>query len=396
MVTVDLPEFPVEQTRPFEPVPVLRDLQARGPIHRVRTRSGHEAWLVTGHEQVRRLLGDDRLGRSHPDPDNAARAGDSALFGGPMGNYETEPADHARMRSLLQPHFSPKLMRALRPGIEALAKDLVDQVAGSTPPVDLVAALAEPLPVLVICELLGVPYADRASFREWTLAATDMLDRERSGRGLAELFGYGQRLIASKRANPGDDMISRMCANDELTDDEIAGLAMVLLLAGHESTVVQIGLGALQLLANPDQFRALRENPGLVEGAVEEMLRTRSKGGVGTPRYARADIDTDGVTIRAGELVLLDNGAANHDPAVFADPDRFDLTRAAGAQLTFGHGGYYCLGAPLARIELQALFTQLARRLPTLRLAVPVESLRLRTGHLTGGLPELPVTWADP
>ncbi|WP_344015362.1 cytochrome P450 [Streptomyces thermospinosisporus] len=386
-------QLPFEQTDPLQLAPRLRELQAQGTVHRVRTAVGDAAWLVTGHAQVRRLLDDDRLGRAHPDPRSAPRAGESALFGGPLGNFATEAADHARMRSLLQPHFSPRHLRALRPRIETLTARLLDGLTKLGPPADLHTAVAMPLPILVICELLGVPYQDREKFRAWTADAANIRDRARSERGLGELFGYGKRLVARKRAEPGDDVISRLCATEGVSDDEAAGLSMALLFAGHETTVVQIGLGALLLLAHPEQWQALVDNPVLVPNAVEEILRAPGKGGGGIPRYARTDLDIDGVTIRAGELVLLDNGAANHDPAVFPDPDRVDVTRSAAAHLTFGHGARYCLGAPLARIELQAVFTELVTRLPTLRLAVGVEELTMRRDTLTGGLAELPVRW---
>lgn len=386
-------QLPFEQDHPLEVAPLLRALQARGPIHKVRTPVGDEAWLVTRHEEVRRLLADDHLGRSHPDPDNAARSGESVLFGGPLGNYETERADNARMRSLLQPHFSPKRMRALRPRVDALAGKLLDALAERTPPIDLNEALALPLPILVICELLGVPYEDRARFRAWTHATADVRDRSRSEQGLADLFAYGQNLVTRKREHPEDDVISRLCCVEGVADDEIAGLSMALLFAGHETTVVRIGMGLLLLLTHPAQRQTLLDDPSLTTNAVEEMLRAPGKGGGGIPRYARTDIDVGGVTIHAGDLVLLDNSAANHDERAFPDPDRFDVARQAGSHLTFGHGPHYCIGAPLARIELQAVFAQVIPRFPTMRLAVPTERLRLRSDQLTGGLAELPVTW---
>lgn len=385
--------LPFEQTDPLHVAPQLRELQSQGVVHRISTAVGDEAWLVTGHAEVRRLMDDDRLGRAHPAPETAARTGESALFGGPLGNFATEQADHARMRSLLQPLFSPKHLRALRPRVEALTTRLLDELAEQGSPADLHAALAVPLPILVICELLGVPYEDRDQFRAWTADAANIRDRARSEHGLAELFGYGQTLVARKRVDPGDDVISRLCATEGVSDVEAAGMSMALLFAGHETTVVQIGLGALLLLTNPEQWQALVADPGLASKAVEEILRVPGKGGGGIPRYARTDLEVDGVPIRAGELVLLDNGAANHDPAVFPDPDRADITRAAAAHLTFGHGARYCIGAPLARIELQAVFTQLATRFPSLRLAVEVDELTMRHDVLTGGLAELPVRW---
>lgn len=384
-------QLPFEQTHPLEVAPLLRELQ--GAVHRVRTAVGDEAWLVSGHQEVRRLLDDDRLGRAHPEPETAARTGESALFGGPLGNFATEDLDHQRMRALLQPHFTPMHMRALRPRVEALTSQLIEELIEHGSPADLHAALALPLPILVICELLGVPYEDREQFRAWTNDAANTREGARSEYGLGQLFAYGQRLLATKRREPGDDVISRLCATDGVGDDEAAGLSMALLFAGHETTVVQIGMTALLLLADPEQWNALVAEPGLVHNAVEETLRASRKGGSGIPRYARTDLEIDGVTIRAGELVLLDTGAGNHDPAVFGDPERVDITRRAASHLAFGHGARYCIGAPLARIELQTVFSQLVSRMPDLRLAASVQELRMRNDVLTGGLTELPVRW---
>ena len=385
-------QLPFEQAHPLDIAPLLRQLQQEGVVHRVRTRVGDQAWLVTGYEEVRRLLADERLGRSHPDPAKAARLGESVLFGGPMGSYDTEQADNARLRSLLQPHFSPSRMRALRPRVEELTAGLLTDLAEHGPPADLHRALALPLPVQVICELLGVPYADRDQFRAWSEAIGDVRDRARSEQGLGELFGYGRQLVARKRKQPGDDFISRLCA-DDLGDDEIAMLSMALLFAGHETTVVAIGMGALCLLANPGQHQALINDPGRITTAVEEILRAPGRSGGGIPRYARTDLQIGQVTVRAGDLVLLDNRAANHDAAVFPSPDRFDITRQGPAHLSFGHGARYCLGAPLARIELQAVFSQLLARFPKMRLAVRVGQLQVRSDALTGGLTKLPVKW---
>ena len=385
-------QLPFEQDHPLDVAPLLRQLQQDGVVHRVRTAVGDLAWLVTGYEEVRRLLADERLGRSHPEPAKAARLGESVLFGGPMGSYDTEQADNARLRSLLQPHFSPRRMRAFRPRVEELTAGLLNDLAEHGPPADLHQALALPLPVQVICELLGVPYADREQFRAWSEAVGDVRDPARSEHGLGELFGYGRQLVARKRKQPGDDFISGLCA-DDLGDDEIAMLSMGLLFAGHETTVAAIGMGALCLLANPGQQQALVKDPGRITTAVEEILRAPGRGGGGIPRYARIDLQIGEATVRAGDLVLLDNRAANHDPTVFPSPGRYDITRQGQAHLSFGHGAHYCLGAPLARIELQAAFSQLLARFPKMRLAVPVEQLRVRSGTLTGGLTKLPVEW---
>jgi pentalenolactone synthase len=361
----------------------------------MRTPVGHWAWLVTDYGQVRRLLDDDRLGRSHREPDTAARTGESALFGGPLGNFETEVADHARMRKLLQPHFSPKHLRTLAPRVEALTTELLNELAEQGPPADLHTGLALPLPISVICELLGVPYSDRDQFRAWAEDAGNVRDRARSERGLAELFGYGRRLVERRRAHPGDDVISRLCATDGVSDDEAATMSMFLLFAGHETTVVQIGLGTLLLLTNRDQWQALLDNPALIPNAVEELLRAAATGGGvgGVPRYARTNFDIDGVAINAGDLVVLDIGSANHDPVMFADPEHIDVARREAGHLAFGYGARYCIGAPLARIELKTVFAQLIPRFPSMQLTVDPATLPTRRDVLAGGLVELPVSW---
>jgi len=353
--------------------------------------------LVTGHREVRQLLADPRLGRSHPNPRSAARTGESVLFGGPLGDYETEEADRILMRDHLQPFFGPGRMRGLRTRVNALAGTLLDGLARQGPPADLVEALAAPLPILVICELLGVPYEDHAQFRAWTQAAGDAGDRARSERGLSDLFGYGRQLVARAREHPGDDVISGLCAAGDISDEIIAGLSMFLLFAGHETTVTAISMGALTLLSDRRQWQALRDNPALITATVEEMLRVLGKGGGGIPRYAREDLEICGVQVRAGDLVLLDTGAANHDPDAFSEPDGFDIARPAASHLTFGHGPRYCIGAPLARTQLRAVFSQLVRRFPGMRPAVPAEQLTLSTGvfadAVSGGPTRLPVIW---
>jgi cytochrome P450 len=393
VVVVAITQLPFEQAHPLQFAPVLRELLAKGVVHRVRTPVGDPAWLVTRYSEVLRLLADDRLGGSHPDPDNAARVSESVLYGGPTDNADTEDADHARWRALFQPQFTPKQLRALGPRVASLTAGLLDELAATGPPGDLHAAVALPLPLLVLCELLGVPHEDRARFRAWTTDAADTSDRACSERGINQLFAYAQQLIVSKRRKPGDDVISRWCATEGLSDGEIADLAVALLWAGHHTTVVQLGFSMLVLLANPEQWRALAENPALASNAVEETLRASHTANSVLVRYARTDLEIEGVIIKAGDLVLLSHAAAHHDPSAFADPDRVDITRPAAKHLAFGHGAHHCVGAPLARIELTAVISQLISRFPTMCLAVAAEELRLRTDLLFGGLAELPVRW---
>ncbi|MGH3815744.1 MAG: cytochrome P450 [Pseudonocardiaceae bacterium] len=373
-------------------------------IQRVTTPAGDPAWLVTGYDDVKALLSDPRLGRAHAEPERAARVSHSAIFGGPMGHPSTEAADHARTRRLLTPAFSARRMASLRPRVTAIIADLLDAMAHQTQPVDLHETVSFPLPVLVICELLGVPYADRRDFRRWSDDAAHMTDAARSQAGLMQLWQYMRELVDRKRAEPGDDVISDLvaatAADPELTVDGIAMLSAALLFAGHETTVTAIDRGVVLLLTHPEQADALRHDPVLVEPAVEEILRSwlpmRTSGteqAAGLPRYANTDFTFGGVTIQTGELVMLGLRGANLDERAFRDPDRFDVHRTHNPHLTFGHGPRFCVGAPLARIELQALFPALLGRFPALRLAVPVESLRGRDELLTGGLVELPVTW---
>ncbi len=297
------------------------------------------------------------------------------------------------MRQLLQPHFGPRHMRTLQPKVEGLCAGLLDDMERRGSPADLLTSLAQPLPILVICDLLGVPYDDRDRFRAWVDDAAFSPDDDVSLKGLEKLLGYGMELVTAKRANPDDDVISRLCDEPDLADFEIATLAMQLLFAGHETTVTQIWVGSLMLLTNPEQWQVLLADPDLIPKAVEEILRAGMTGGVGVPRYARADIDADGVTIRAGDLVLLDPGAANHDPEFFAEPHRVDLSRTGAAHVGFGYGLHYCVGAALARLELKTVYSQLIPRFPSLQLSADPATMTAGFHSLSHGLVALPVTW---
>lgn len=393
--TPSLPMMPFPQPVPLTIAPLLQALQAERPITKVRTPAGDEAWLVTRHAEVKELFSDRRLGRSHMDPEHAPRISNAILLGGPMGNYETEPADHAQMRALLTPFFSAKRMAALRPRVEEMVDQLLDALATRTPPVDLHEALSFPLPVMVICELLGVPFADRERFRIWSTDIADLYDRARARASSSSLNAYMGELVERKRAQPGEDVLSGLCAvgNGQLSNEHIAGLGAGLLFAGHETTVVRIDIGTLLFLTHPDQRQALLSDPELISTAVEEILRLSNTGSSALPRYAREAIEIGDVTIQPGEAVLLSGGAANRDNRVFGEPDSFAIERQPNPHLTFGYGSHFCIGAPLARIELQAVFARLLSRFPTLCLAVPPEDIRFRNHVLTGGLFELPVTW---
>ena len=393
-----IPSLPFDRPNLLEIAPLYKQLQAERPITRVRTIVGDVAWLVTRYDDVKALLADPRLGRSHPDPARAARVSDAMLMGGPMGDYQTENEHHQWMRQVLTPAFSAKRMNSLRPRVDAIVDEFLDRLSRQSAPVDFHEAVSFPLPVLVICELLGVPYEDRARFRVWSDGIADLHDRAASGAAMRSLGAYVGGLVKRKRHEPGEDVISDLIAaqatNPAFTDRAIAQLAAMLLFAGHETTVARIDFGVLLLLNYPEQCEALRRDSGLVSSAVEEILRFSAPGGsTPIPRYAHADIAIDGVTISAGDAVLLALNAANRDPSIFAEPDRFDVGRAINPHVAFGHGSRFCIGASLARVELQAVFSQLLQRFPTLRLAVPIEELRLRGHLLTGGLEALQVAW---
>ncbi|KWX01965.1 cytochrome P450 [Carbonactinospora thermoautotrophica] len=393
----ELPALPFDRPDLLRTAPLFHQLQKTHPITPVRTPAGDVGWLVTRYEDVKTLLADRRLGRSHPDPDQAARFSNSAFLGGPTGNYTTEEEDHARLRRLMTRSFTARRMEMLRPRVQALVDELLDELERQAPPADFHETFSFPLPVLVICELLGVPYEDRQVFRTWADESAEMFDGTRAAAAYQQLAEYMYGLIERKRRHPGEDVISDLvAARDErgqLSEDEMIQLAVGLLFAGHETTVARIDFGVLLLLTHPEQRAALQADPSLVPRTVEEILRVAAPSQGVIPRYARADIEIGGVTIRAGDLVLLALEPANRDEAVFPEPDRFDVTREQNPHVMFGHGPRFCAGASLARVELQAVFGTLFWRFPTLRLAVPLEELRLRDSLLTGGLEALPVTW---
>jgi pentalenolactone synthase len=391
-----LPVLPFDRPNILDPAPLFRVLQADQPVARVRTPAGDLAWLVTRYEDVKTLLADDRLARSHPAPDRAARFSSSPFLGGPVGNYDTELADHALMRKLITPAFSARRMAGVKPRVQGLVDGLLDRLERMAPPVDFHEEFSFPLPVLVICELLGVPYEDREQFRVWSDEAANLWDESKALTALKDLAAYLAGVIQEKRRNPGEDAISDLVARDnggQLSDEAIIRLSIGLLFAGHETTVARIDFGTLLLLSNPDQRQALQRDPELADGAVEEILRVAAPSHGALPRYARADIEIGDVAIRAGDLVVLGMQAANRDPAAFPDPDRFDIQRGENGHVAFGFGHHFCIGASLARVELQTVFGTLFRRFPGLRLAVPIDQLRLRSDLLTGGLTALPVVW---
>lgn len=380
--------------------PQLRELQHAGPVAKIITPVGDEAWLVTRYHEAKALFADQRLGYIPPDPACAPRISNSPLSDVTRLNYDTEDADHARMRSRLLRCFSARRTRAFKPRVDTFVDELLAGLTDRPAPCDLHAELSFPLPVRTICALLGIPYADRARFHEWSATMTDPPNRQAVTDASQAMVEYMRRLVRSKRADSGDDGISELiqAENGTLTDDDIATLAAIALYAGHKSTMERIDIGILLILADPRQRAVLRAPNPPIAALVEEVLRLgagASSGGVGAQhRYARADIEIGGVTIKRNDAVLLSITAANRDDRVFAEPDRFDIARQAGnAHLMFGHGSHYCVGATLARVMLASVFERLFLRFPALELAVPPDKLSWPRHRPTGGLVELPVRW---
>jgi cytochrome P450 len=308
--------------------------------------------------------------------------------------------EHRRLRQMVTAPFMIKRVEAMRPGVQKIVDELIDAMLAGPKPVDLVAAFALPVPSLVICQLLGVPYDDHDFFQENSKALInrDATAQERFG-AAGRLFEYLDRLIGEKIEQPGDDLLSGLVeriGTGELTRQEAAQMGVLMLLAGHETTANMIALGTLALLEHPSQLALLRssDDPALVASAVEELLRYLNITHNGRRRVAVEDIEIAGVTIRAGEGVIMPNDIGNRDPSVFADPDSLDLRRPeARRHVAFGFGVHQCLGQPLARMELQVVYSTLYRRVPTLSLAAPLDKIPFKHDGSVYGVYELPVTW---
>ncbi|WP_432825001.1 cytochrome P450 [Dactylosporangium sp. CA-092794] len=397
------PRLPFDRPNVLEIAPLYRVLRREAPLTRVTTPAGDPAWLVTAYAEARQIFGDRRFGRSHPVPRQASRVSHAAVLDGPSGDYETEEHDHTRMRRLLVPAFSAPRMRRLAGRIEELTGQCLDDMQAARDarpgaPVNLHELLAFPLPVLVICELLGVPYADRGHFRGLSERVGRIDGGADAQAAMAEFRAYTAGLAAAKRREPGPDVISDLVAaqaqDPTFTEDELARLCAGLLFAGHETTSTRIDLGVLLLLADPGRRdRLAADLDAEVQPTVEEILRISAPGGLGLLRYAHDDVEVGGVTIARGEAVIISANSANRDETVFAEPDAFDPHRRPNPHLAFGYGGHVCIGASLARTELRTVFPALLRRFPGLRLAVGVDDIEVRANRLTGGVDEVPVTW---
>jgi cytochrome P450 len=387
---------------PFDPPRQITRLREARPVSPMIFPDGHEGWLVTGYDAVRQLMADTRfssrqdIGILHPPyevPSMPAMTEPSPQVPGLF--IAMDPPDHTRLRSRLTGAFTVKRMKMLEEQIIDITERQLDELARLTPPVDLVKEFALPVPSLVICELLGVPYADRGIFQVNSAKFLEKdvpLDEKMAAYGA--MTTYLSELVTRKRAAPGEDILSDLARHDDLTIEELTGSAFLLLLAGHETTANMLALGTFALLEHPEQLAELRANPGLLPDAVEELMRYLSVVDI-LYRYAAEDIELGGETIGKGSTVVVSMLAANRDPQRFDSPDTLDIHREARGHLSFGHGFHHCLGNQLARIEMRAGFDGLLRRFPTLKLAIPASEVKLRTNMQIYGVHELPVTWTE-
>lgn len=400
MTSAEPVAFPQDRTCPYQPPPAYGPLRAAHPLTRVLLFDGRPAWLVTGHAAARALLNDARLStdRTHPDyPSPTARlAGASRDRRTMLVGYD-DPEHHVQRRMLV-PAFTLRAATELRPRIRQIVDERLDAMLAQGPPADLVTAFALPMPSTVICELLGIPYADHEFFEEQSLrlvhgpTAADSMDARR------RLESYIGELIDAKgkQREPGggvlDELVHHRLPDGQLERHEVVSLAIVLLAAGHETTANMIALGVYTLLQHPDRLVELRADPALLPAAVEELMRLLSIVD-GLLRLAVEDIEVAGTTIRAGDGVIFATSLVNRDERVYADPDTLDWHRPARHHLAFGSGIHQCLGMSLARAELEIALGTLLDRLPGLRLAVPTDEIRLKPGDTVQGIRELPVTW---
>ncbi|QQQ79157.1 cytochrome P450 [Saccharothrix sp. 6-C] len=400
--TVPVPHgLPMERDAgPFDPPSRITELREARPVSPMLFPDGHEGWLVTGYDAVRRLMADTRfssrqdLGVVHvpyETPGMPAPTEPSPQMPGLF--ISMDPPDHTRLRRMLTGAFTVKRMKQLEEHIADIVERQLDELARLAPPVDLVKAFALPVPSLVICELLGVPYEDRENFQ---VDSARFLERDIALEEKMAAFGamnaFLAELVTRKRAEPAEDLLSDLARHDDLSVEELTGIAFLLLLAGHETTANMLSLGTFALLEHPGQLAALREDPELLPGAVEELMRYLSVADI-FYRYATEDVELGGETITKGSTVVVSLLAANHDPLRFEDAGALDVRRQARGHLSFGHGIHQCLGQQLARIEMRAGFEGLLRRFPTLALAVPADEVRLKSDMNIYGVHELPVTW---
>ena len=400
---VEVPAYPMRRAEgcPFDPPPQLRELQEQAPITKVRLWNGDTPWLVTGYAEQRQLLGDPRVSSDMglPGFPRLVPTAPSAPANPGLSFISMDDPEHARLRRMVTSQFAIKRIETMRPAVQRIVDDLIDELLAGPKPVDLVDAFALPVPSLVICELLGVPYQDHGFFQDNSkVLIRRSIDPEMRAAASARLRGYLDDLLEEKIREPKDDLLSQLTgriAAGELTRDEAVQMGVLMLIAGHETTANMIALGTFALLEHPEQLDRLRDadDPKLVAHAVDELLRYLNITHSGRMRMVVEDIEIAGHTLRADDGVIMANDIGNRDPAAFDDPYRLDIGREARHHVAFGFGVHQCLGQPLARLELQVVYGSLYRRIPTLRLAAASADIPLKHDGFVYGVYELPVTW---
>ncbi|MEU4247078.1 cytochrome P450 [Amycolatopsis sp. NPDC026612] len=397
--TDPLPRFPFEAGAALEPPAEWAEFRDKCPVARVALASGDEAALITRYDDVKSVLSDPRFTRPTA-ADNAARVADTesgGVFNSEMASVLPQHGeDHLVWRRMIGKWFTAKRMNALRPGMAAMAEQLIDEMVAKGAPGDLKAGVAFPLPVWVICDMLGVPDTDRERFAHWSDVMLSMTryTQEEFDAAQAEFGRYMGGHIAAKRAEPGGDILSALIADGAgWSDAKLAATGIGLLIAGHETTANMIAKMTAMLLADRSRWERLLADPSLVRTAVEEALRADANAGVGMLRYLSEDFEVGGTVLPAGTTAMCSMAAANRDEGAFENAAELDLGRSPNPHLAFGAGAHACLGQPLARTELQVVLEVLLRKLPSLELAVPADELRRVEGLAVGGLRELPVRW---
>jgi cytochrome P450 len=391
--------FPFGPNIRLELHPMFAQLRQDQPVSRVQLPYGPPAWLVTTHQLARSMLADPRFSRTACLGSDVPRYAPAELGQMPENLLLMDPPKHTRIRQLAGRALTARRVEQLRPRVRQIAADLVGKMQAAGPPADLVDRFSFDLPIIVICELLGVEPGDRNTFRQWadSTVSTAPLTQEQQQDVYLDLAAYLADQFERRRSEPGDDLLTWLVEacddHGRLTGTELLFLSLALLIAGYETTARQITNAVYTLLTHPQQLGQLRARPGLLPTAVDELLRFIAFGTPVNPRVAIADVQLGDVLIRAGEPVLHSNSSANHDESVFHNPDELDLARHPNPHMAFGHGPHVCIGAQLARLELQVSLETLLSRLPGLRIAVPESHLAWEAENLMRGLSEFPVTW---
>lgn len=384
--------------RIFRPTAELGEADPDAPLRAFDYPDGRTGWLVAGYELARTVLADPRFSsRAELKRAPVSRPGADSFYGQPTPPgwfIDLDGADHTRFRRVLARHFTARRMRELRPWVERIARDCLDEVARAAAPADLVGTFSLAVPLQSICELLGVPYSERDWLkRDSTTLFSLEATAEQGADAMTELETYFHELIRHSRAHPTDGLISDLANGGQLTDDEVSGAGVLLLTAGHETVASMLGLGTLAMLGAPDNVPLVVGDADTAAAAIEELLRYLSILHFGIPRGAREDVTIGDTLIRAGDAVTVALPAANRDPSRFAAPDVLDLGRDARGHVAFGHGVHQCVGQNLARLELSVALPALFRRFPTLRLAVPAQEVAMARHAATYSVRRLPVIW---